>query len=118
MWPHPRQPRPAAGLASGAAGTACLSTGEAVRPARKSAATPRGPRGDALLRLQVRGTLALLCVSAVTLTYALWQALSSSARPHVRPEEGPTASCGLGSSLAWAPLGGEAWRHQQNDSCR
>ncbi|XP_059771232.1 5'-3' exonuclease PLD4 [Balaenoptera ricei] len=67
---------------------------------------------------QVRGTLALLCLSAVTLTYALWQVLSSSTWRHVRPEEGPTASWGLGSSLAWAPLGGEAWRRQQNDSCR
>lgn len=81
-------------------------------------ATPRGPRGDALLRLQVRGALALLCLSAVTLTYVLWQVLSPSAWGHVRPEEGPTTSRGLGSSLAWAPLGGEARRHQQNDSCR
>ncbi|MBV94774.1 Phospholipase D4, partial [Eschrichtius robustus] len=68
--------------------------------------------------LRVRGTLALLCLSAVTLTYVLWQVLSSSTWRHVHPEEGPTASWGLGSSLAWAPLGGEAWRRQQNGSCR
>lgn len=118
MWPHPHQPRPAAGLASPAAGTVCLSTGEAVRPPGKSPAAPWGPRGDALLRLQVRGALALLSLSAVTLTYVLWQVLSPSTGGHVRPEEGPTASWGPGSSLAWAPLEGEAPRQQQKDSCR
>ncbi|XP_032480861.1 phospholipase D4 [Phocoena sinus] len=67
---------------------------------------------------EVRGALALLCLSAVTLTYVLWQVLSPSTWGHVRPEEGPTTPRGLGSSLAWAPLGGEARRHQQKDSCR
>ncbi|XP_029094673.1 phospholipase D4 [Monodon monoceros] len=67
---------------------------------------------------EVRGALALLCLSAVTLTYVLWQVLSPSTWGHVRPEEGPTTSRGLGSSLAWAPLEGEARRHQQSDSCR
>ncbi|XP_057588633.1 5'-3' exonuclease PLD4 [Hippopotamus amphibius kiboko] len=77
-----------------------------------------GPHGDVLLQLQVRGTLALLCLGAVTVTYFLWQAFSPAAWGQVRPGEGPPGSWGLGSGLAWEPLGEEARRRQQNGSCR
>nr|XP_058914837.1 5'-3' exonuclease PLD4 isoform X1 [Kogia breviceps] len=89
-----------------------------VAPEWPRSVSPRSPRDREAHPLQVRGTLALLGLSAVTLTYVLWQVFSSSTCGHARPEEGRTASRGLGSSLAWAPLGGEARWHQQNDSCQ
>nr|XP_045361712.1 5'-3' exonuclease PLD4 isoform X4 [Camelus bactrianus] len=68
--------------------------------------------------LQVLGLLAMLGLGTVTLTYLLWQLplLSTGGRAH--PQGGPAGSWGLGSSLAWEPLGGEPQQQPQKDSCR
>ncbi|KAM9711067.1 5'-3' exonuclease PLD4 isoform 1-T1 [Dama dama] len=69
--------------------------------------------------LQVRGTLVLLCLGAVTLTCLLGLGSSPSAWSRGCLEEGPARPGGLGSRVDWDPPGGEARRrHQQNDSCR
>lgn len=76
-----------------------------------------GARGDVFLQLQVLGWLAGLWLGAVTLACLLWLVLSPPTQGQVHPDEGPPETWGLGSSLAWEALGGEA-RQLQNDSCR
>ncbi|XP_061251533.1 5'-3' exonuclease PLD4 isoform X2 [Bos javanicus] len=79
---------------------------------------PRDP-GGVFLQLQVRGTLVLLCLGAVTLTCLLGLRSSPSAWSQGCPEEGPARPGGLGSRVDWDPRGREARRrHQQKDSCR
>uniref|UniRef100_A0AC11CVP9 Uncharacterized protein n=1 Tax=Ovis aries TaxID=9940 RepID=A0AC11CVP9_SHEEP len=69
--------------------------------------------------LQVRGTLVLLCLGAVTLTCLLGLGSSPSAWSQGCLEEGPARPGGLGSRVHWDPPGGEVRRqHQQKDSCR
>uniref|UniRef100_A0A8B9WL17 spleen exonuclease n=1 Tax=Bos mutus grunniens TaxID=30521 RepID=A0A8B9WL17_BOSMU len=71
------------------------------------------------LELQVRGTLVLLCLGAVTLTCLLGLRSSPSTWSQGCPEEGPARPGGLGSRVDWDPRGREARRrHQQKDSCR
>ncbi|XP_072819961.1 5'-3' exonuclease PLD4 isoform X2 [Vicugna pacos] len=66
----------------------------------------------------VLGLLAMLGLGSVMLTYLLWQLplLPTAGRAH--PQGGPAGSWGLGSSLAWEPLGGEPQQQPQKDSCR
>uniref|UniRef100_A0A8C3W0T5 spleen exonuclease n=1 Tax=Catagonus wagneri TaxID=51154 RepID=A0A8C3W0T5_9CETA len=88
-----------------------------VAPARPCSVRLRSARDQEASTLQVLGPLAVLWLGAVTLTCLLRPLLSPPSWGQVHPEEGPPRTWGLGSSLAWEPLGGEA-RRLQNDSCR
>ncbi|XP_072819965.1 5'-3' exonuclease PLD4 isoform X6 [Vicugna pacos] len=79
---------------------------------------PRSPWDREAGTLQVLGLLAMLGLGSVMLTYLLWQLplLPTAGRAH--PQGGPAGSWGLGSSLAWEPLGGEPQQQPQKDSCR
>lgn len=78
---------------------------------------PLGTPQGRLCPLQVLGTLAMLCVGAVTVTYLLWQVSRSPTWDQLHQEEGPTRSQGSGSSPAREPHGGQAPQPQPN-SCQ
>ena len=61
-----------------------------------------GDPGGVFLQLQVRGTLVLLCLGAVTLTCLLGLGPSPSAWSQGCLEEGPARPGGLGSRVDWA----------------
>ncbi|XP_020937163.1 phospholipase D4 isoform X1 [Sus scrofa] len=98
---------------------------EVLRPLQRTSAAPAWPCSVRLRSagdqgagtLQVLGWLAGLWLGAVTLACLLWLVLSPPTQGQVHPDEGPPETWGLGSSLAWEALGGEA-RQLQNDSCR
>ncbi|XP_047652457.1 5'-3' exonuclease PLD4 isoform X3 [Phacochoerus africanus] len=96
---------------------------EVLRPLQRTSAAPAWPCSVRLRSAgdqgagTVLGSLAGLWLGAVTFACLLWLVLSPSTQGQVHPDEGPPETWGLGSSLAWEALGGEA-RQLQNDSCR